>query len=87
MNQSQKAAIYRKAAEIMLSGQQCDSLFYLTLAKACGPSGSTEAERDAVYGQIRGPAVDLFMGEAFGTSEELSLAYLLIAAMIEAGDA
>jgi len=66
--------VYRKAAELVLT--QRYPLFYSTISEVCG--------RSASYTKYRRPAVRYFMGEAYGTPEEFAMAYLLLAAIVEA---
>jgi len=70
--------VYRRAARNVLAKQ--NPAFYETINEACHELGVD-------YSHVRGPAVDLMMGTAFGTPTEICLAYLLLADIIEADDA
>ena len=79
INQKRVAAEYRKAAKIAFSSRNL-ILFYATIDRAC-----YALHEDCYY--VCGPAVELMRGEALGTPKELATAYLLLASVIEAGDA
>ena len=65
--------VYRLAAETI----NHEGLFYARLGSAC------DALR-VPYNKYRRPAVKYYMGDAHGTPDEFALAYLLLAAIVEA---
>ena len=65
--------VYRRAAE----NSDSEDMFYAGIGNACNNLGVS-------YTVYRRPAVKYFMGEVVGTRDEFVLAYLLLAAIVEA---